>query len=145
MFFPLYILYTDNTQSSQAYRNKKTMENEGKEGANIEKKHTHRQTDIFGKVGIKVTRSIICDLILILFLFSVPLIGSDCPSQSRDAILVAMETSSASAGQRCCCIFSRRPSVGAALDERQRTSRGTLSNTSVIAGVPDSDLIECLS
>lgn len=30
----------------------------------------------------------------------VPLIGSDCPSQSRDAVLVAIETSSASAGQR---------------------------------------------
>lgn len=53
-----------------------------------------------------MTRSIICDLILILFFFFfvslniVPLIGSDCPSQSRDAILVAIGTSSASAG-RC--------------------------------------------
>lgn len=43
------------------------------------------------------------DLYLVFFfppsLNIVPLIGSDCPSQSRDAILVAIETSSASAGQ----------------------------------------------
>lgn len=100
MFFPLYILYTDNKQSSQACINKKTMVNEEKQ-ANI-KKHT----DIFGKAGIKVTRSINLwfDPYLVFFFFLslsiVPLIGSDCPSQSRDAILVAIETSSASAGQR---------------------------------------------
>lgn len=66
-------------------------------------KHKNTQTGLFGKAWIKVTRSIICDLILSLFFLSlniVPLIGSDCPSQSRDAILVAMETSSASAGRR---------------------------------------------
>lgn len=38
-------------------------------------------------------------LFFFLSLSIVPLIGSDCPSQSRDAIMVAMETSSASAGQ----------------------------------------------
>lgn len=54
MFLPLYILYTDNRQSSQTCINKKTMVNEEKQ-ANIKRK-TH--TDIFGKAGIKVTRSI---------------------------------------------------------------------------------------
>ena len=116
---PLYILYTDNKQSSQACINNKTMINKGKQ-ANI--KHTRR--DIFGKAGIKVTRSVICDLILILFSFFfsslniVPLIGSDCPSQSRDAVLVAIESSSASAGQ---CADN----VAAALDEQEQTTRGT--------------------
>lgn len=69
---PLYILYTDNKQSSQACINSKTMINEGKQ-ANI--KHTRR--DIFGKAGIKVTRSVICDLILILFFFF--FVSQHCP------------------------------------------------------------------
>lgn len=46
---PLYILYTDNQQSSQNCING-TMEE------NIK---THTYTDIFGKAGIKVTRSVI--------------------------------------------------------------------------------------
>lgn len=61
-----------------------------------------KKKNFFGKAGIKVTKSIICDLICIVFFLSlniVPLISSDCPSQSRDVILVTMGTSSASAGQ----------------------------------------------
>lgn len=76
----------------------------------------------------------------------VPLIGSDCPSQSRDAILVAIETSSASAGQcadNVAAMFLRGCHSNAGWT-RADNERNSTSNTSVIAGVPDSDLIEHL-
>jgi len=58
MFFPMYIQYSDDKQSSQACKNKMMI--------NIK---TLKHTDIFGKAGIKVTRSISYDLILYLVFF----------------------------------------------------------------------------
>lgn len=101
MFLPLYILYTDNKQSSQTRINKKTMVNEEKQ-ANIKNKNTHRHFWQSRNKSDKKHKFVIWSLSCFFFLSLsiVPLIGSDCPSQSRDAILVAIETSSASAGQR---------------------------------------------
>lgn len=91
MFFPLYILVYNRQQVITGLHKQNDNDKVGKQ-ANI--KHT-----FFGKAGIKVTT--ICDLILTFFFSNtVPLIGADCPSQSRDAILVAVEISSASAGPR---------------------------------------------
>lgn len=59
MLFPLYILYTDDKESPQACINSKTMVKTSK--------HKNTKTGLFGKAWIKVTRSIICDLILSLF------------------------------------------------------------------------------
>lgn len=85
-----------------------------------------------------MTRSIICDLILFFFLSLniVPLIGSDCPSQSRDAILVVIETTSASAGQACrnvAATFLGGCHNNAGWTRADNESYST-SNTSVIAG-----------
>lgn len=129
--------YTLTTNSqSQACINSKTMVNKNKQ----------IHTDSFWQSRNKSDKKhdLWFDPYLVLFYFIfVPSIGSDCPSQSHDAIRVAIETSSASAG-RCAdnvaavCLRGCHSNAGWADSERDSTW-----NTSVIAGVPDSGLIEC--
>lgn len=92
-----------------------------------------------------MTRSMICDLICVFFpsLNIVPLIGSDCPSQSRDAIPVAIETSSASA-ERCADNVAATFLRGCHSNNAMNMTRGTLLKIRGDCRGPGSDLIECL-
>lgn len=120
-FFPLYI-HTDNPQSSKACINKKTMMNEEKRRSKHFKK-THTDGHFWqSRNKSDKKHNLWFDPYLVSFLFPVLLIGSDCPSQSRDAILVAMETSSASAVRRC-SVCQRPPSVGR-LERRRMNASG---------------------
>lgn len=73
----------------------------------------------------------------------VPLIGSDCPSQSRDAIPVAIETSSASA-ERCADNVAATFLRGCHSNNAMNMTRGSLLKIRGDCRGPGSDLIECL-
>lgn len=87
----------------------------------------------------------ICDLICVFFLSPniVPLIGSDCPSQSRDAIPVAIETLSASA-ERCADNVAATFLRGCHSNNAMNMTRGSLLKIRGDCRGPGSDLIECL-
>ena len=117
-------LQTLHQQSDSHYRLAYQSDN-GKIKYKIHKRHT-----VFGKAGRKVTRSTIWfDPFFSFLSTSASLIGSDCPSQSRDAMAVTMEPSSASARRRAdnvSTVFSK-PLLTTSV-RRLQSTRGTSDN-----------------